>query len=93
VTALPRPVLASAFPQAPGPGPLVTNPVDPDWIWWWRCRTCDIASGPTDSGPEVLHLAAVHDRLHHRGQRTAGSRCVPAIPPTGPTPEGSDLPC
>lgn len=40
----------------------------------WSCAVCLLATEPA-SGPlaadETAHLAAVHDRLHHGGARTA----------------------
>jgi hypothetical protein len=45
----------------------------------YSCPVCELASLPAASRAEVMELARVHDRLHHRGYRTATiaapSRC------------------
>jgi hypothetical protein len=45
----------------------------------YSCPVCDLASLPAGSRAEAVALGRVHDRLHHRGYRTAmitsPSRC------------------
>jgi hypothetical protein len=74
----PTPTPASAVPlptppdptPAPAPGPA---PV-PDRVvggFVFACPDCATSAGPFPGRAEAVLLAGIHDRLHHRGARTA----------------------
>jgi len=61
----------------------------------WLCPECDLASEPVRGAQatrEVAQLAGIHDRVHHRGARSARVVVTGGVPDgvTGATSAGSD---